>query len=47
MGGQQVRISGAALELPGGVTVTFIRTLRLPETGTHPLPPGLGATVEG
>ncbi|SFE50620.1 hypothetical protein SAMN05216251_103337 [Actinacidiphila alni] len=42
MGGG-VRISGAALELPGGVTVRFMRTLRLPEQGTHPLPPGLGA----
>ncbi|MDX6314918.1 MAG: hypothetical protein QOF44_4382 [Streptomyces sp.] len=42
MGDDQVRISGAALELPGGVTVRFMRTLRLPETGTHPLPPGLG-----
>jgi hypothetical protein len=41
MGGQ-VRISDAALELPGGVTVRFMRTLRLPETGTHALPPGLG-----
>lgn len=41
MGGQ-VRISGAALELPGGAMVRFMRTLRLPETGTHPLPPGLG-----
>lgn len=41
--GEQVRISGrSALELPGGVTVRFMRTLRLPETGTHPLPPGLG-----
>lgn len=39
---EQVRISGAALELPGGATVGFMRTLRLPETGTHPLPPGLG-----
>ncbi|MDJ0342169.1 hypothetical protein QMK19_03085 [Streptomyces sp. H10-C2] len=38
----QVRISDGALELPGGVTVRFMRTLRLPETGTHPLPPGLG-----
>jgi hypothetical protein len=38
----QVRLSGAALELPGGVTVRFMRTLRLPEHGTHPLPPGLG-----
>ncbi|MBY8878340.1 hypothetical protein [Actinacidiphila acidipaludis] len=42
MGGQ-VRITEAALELPGGATVRFMRTLRLPETGTHPLPPGLGA----
>ena len=42
MGDDQVRISGAALELPGGVTVRFMRTLRLPETGTHPLPPDLG-----
>jgi hypothetical protein len=41
MGGQ-VRISGSAVQLPGGVTVRFMRTLRLPETGTHPLPPGLG-----
>lgn len=40
--GDQVRISGGALELPGGVTVRFMRTLRLPETGTHPLPPGIG-----
>ncbi|MDX3095366.1 hypothetical protein PV703_18640 [Streptomyces sp. ME01-24h] len=40
--GEQVRISGDALLLPGGVTVRFMRTLRLPETGTHPLPPGLG-----
>jgi hypothetical protein len=41
--GEQVRISGTALDLPGGATVRFMRTLRLPETGTHPLPPGLGA----
>lgn len=41
--GDQVRITGDALRLPGGVTVRFMRTLRLPETGTHPLPPGLGA----
>jgi hypothetical protein len=41
--GDQVRISGDALQLPGGVTVRFMRTLRLPETGTHPLPPGIGA----
>ncbi|MFD6419443.1 hypothetical protein [Streptomyces sp. NPDC060194] len=37
-----VRIDGNALVLPGGVRVTFMRTLRLPETGTHALPPGLG-----
>ncbi|MGM7645601.1 hypothetical protein ACSVDM_11940 [Nocardia sp. JW2] len=38
----EVKLSGDALELPGGVRVTFVRTLRLPETGTYPLPPGLG-----
>ncbi|NGO06847.1 hypothetical protein G5C60_03985 [Streptomyces sp. HC44] len=37
-----VRIDGNTLRLPGGVLVRFIRTLRLPEKGTHPLPPGLG-----
>ncbi|MGN9762403.1 hypothetical protein [Streptomyces sp. SD31] len=37
-----VRIDGNTLRLPGGVVVRFIRTLRLPESGTHPLPPGLG-----
>ncbi|KUO18183.1 hypothetical protein [Streptomyces dysideae] len=37
-----VRIDGNTLRLPGGVAVRFIRTLRLPEKGTHPLPPGLG-----
>ncbi|MFF8095312.1 hypothetical protein [Streptomyces sp. NPDC016675] len=37
-----VRIDGNRLLLPGGAAVRFIRTLRLPETGTHPLPPGLG-----
>lgn len=37
-----VRIDGNTLRLPGGVAVRFIRTLRLPETGTHALPPGLG-----
>ena len=26
----------------GPVTVNFQRTLRIPETGLHPLPPGLG-----
>ncbi|MGW0410892.1 hypothetical protein ACWDZX_06270, partial [Streptomyces collinus] len=42
MAGSGVRIDGNTLRLPGGVAVRFIRTLRLPETGTHPLPPGLG-----
>ncbi|AVH55020.1 MULTISPECIES: hypothetical protein [Streptomyces] len=37
-----VRIDGNTLRLPGGVQVRFMRTLRLPETGTHALPPGLG-----
>ncbi|MER5748696.1 hypothetical protein [Streptomyces sp. NPDC002088] len=37
-----VRIDGNTLRLPGGVAVRFVRTLRLPETGNHPLPPGLG-----
>ncbi|WP_151774021.1 hypothetical protein [Streptomyces abyssomicinicus] len=44
MGGTDtVRIDGDGLVLPGGVRVRFIRTLRLPETGTHALPPGLGS----
>ena len=38
-----VQLIGDALELPGGVRVTFVRTLRLPEEGTYPLPPGLGS----
>lgn len=42
MGDTSVRIDGNTLRLPGGAAVRFIRTLRLPETGTHPLPPGLG-----
>jgi hypothetical protein len=42
MTGTSVRIDGNTLRLPGGAAVRFIRTLRLPETGTHPLPPGLG-----
>lgn len=42
MTGTRVRIDGNTLRLPGGVAVRFVRTLRLPETGTHPLPPGLG-----
>ncbi|MEV7436392.1 hypothetical protein AB0465_06325 [Streptomyces griseoviridis] len=37
-----VRVEGNTLRLPGGVAVRFVRTLRLPESGTHPLPPGLG-----
>ncbi|MEU6658968.1 hypothetical protein [Streptomyces sp. NPDC046821] len=37
-----VQIERNSLLLPGGVRVRFVRTLRLPETGTHPLPPGLG-----
>lgn len=37
-----VRIDGNRLLLPGGAVVRFVRTLRLPEEGTHPLPPGLG-----
>ncbi|MBY8840055.1 hypothetical protein [Streptomyces sp. SP2-10] len=42
MSGAEVRIDGNSLRLPGGVVVRFVRTLRLPEKGTHPLPPGLG-----
>ncbi|WP_020134851.1 hypothetical protein [Streptomyces sp. 351MFTsu5.1] len=42
MGDTGARIDGNTLRLPGGAAVRFIRTLRLPETGTHPLPPGLG-----
>ncbi|GGQ59909.1 hypothetical protein GCM10010145_32510 [Streptomyces ruber] len=42
MTGGTVRIDGNSLRLPGGVAVRFVRTLRLPETGTHRLPPGLG-----
>ncbi|WP_351224778.1 hypothetical protein [Streptomyces sp. NPDC002133] len=37
-----VRIDGTSLLLGGGVRVRFVRTLRLPESGTHALPPGLG-----
>ncbi|ORV89764.1 hypothetical protein [Mycolicibacterium iranicum] len=36
-----VRIFRDELEL-GSVTVSFQRTLRIPEAGLHPLPPGLG-----
>ncbi|MGW0947119.1 hypothetical protein ACWD4O_31860 [Streptomyces sp. NPDC002623] len=42
MTGTTVRIDGDTLRLPGGVAVRFMRTLRLPESGTHDLPPGLG-----
>lgn len=35
-------IDGDTLVLAGGTQVRFIRTLRLPEQGEHPLPPGLG-----
>ncbi|MER7663953.1 hypothetical protein [Streptomyces sp. NPDC096193] len=42
MSTSDVRIDGNCLVLGGGVRVRFIRTLRLPESGTHPLPPGLG-----
>ncbi|MGW0752275.1 hypothetical protein [Streptomyces sp. NPDC002587] len=37
-----VRIDKNALLLGEGVQISFIRTLRLPESGTHALPPGLG-----
>ncbi|MFB7463338.1 hypothetical protein ACFCZ1_07480 [Streptomyces sp. NPDC056224] len=37
-----VRIDKNALLLGEGVQIRFIRTLRLPESGTHALPPGLG-----
>jgi hypothetical protein len=37
-----VRLDGNTLVLPGEVRVRFVRTLRLPEQGTHALPPGLG-----
>ncbi|MBX7435247.1 hypothetical protein JDV09_24560 [Mycobacterium sp. Y57] len=39
--GAPVKIVRDELEL-GPVTVSFQRTLRIPETGLHPLPPGLG-----
>ncbi|MFD5768222.1 hypothetical protein ACFWIN_20695 [Streptomyces sp. NPDC127049] len=38
----EARIDGDSLLLGDGVRVRFVRTLRLPETGTHGLPPGLG-----
>ncbi|WP_067688061.1 hypothetical protein [Nocardia jejuensis] len=42
MAEETARLDGNALVLAGGVRVRFIRTLRLPEEGTHALPPGLG-----
>ncbi|MFD9727289.1 hypothetical protein [Streptomyces sp. NPDC059072] len=42
MGTGSVRVHGNALILGEGVRIHFIRTLRLPESGTHALPPGLG-----
>ena len=39
---QKAQIDGNTLIL-GPVRVTFMRTLRIPEDGLHPLPPGLGA----
>ncbi len=38
----EVRIERDAVVM-GPVRVTFQRTLRIPEEGLHPLPPGLGA----
>src|SRR3954451_17419423 len=40
-GNTPVEIVGDQLVL-GPVTVDFQQTLRIPETGLHPLPPGLG-----
>jgi hypothetical protein len=37
----QVKVERDALVL-GPVEISFQRTLRIPETGLHPLPPGLG-----
>ncbi|MCX5583533.1 hypothetical protein ACFV0H_02490 [Streptomyces erythrochromogenes] len=42
MGTGSVRVDGNALHVGEGVQIRFIRTLRLPESGTHSLPPGLG-----
>ena len=36
-----IKVNGDQLEL-GPVTVSFQRTLRIPEEGLHSLPPGLG-----
>lgn len=38
---QDVRVIGDTLQI-GDVTVAFERTLRIPESGLHPLPPSLG-----
>ncbi|MGW1010097.1 hypothetical protein ACWD4X_08625 [Streptomyces termitum] len=42
MAADKARIEGDTLLLGDGVRVRFMRTLRLPEKGTHGLPPGLG-----
>ncbi|MGI5446699.1 hypothetical protein ACQEVM_13205 [Streptomyces sp. CA-243310] len=42
MANGSARINGNALQLGDGAQIRFIRTLRLPESGTHGLPPGLG-----
>ncbi|MFJ4775792.1 hypothetical protein [Streptomyces sp. NPDC088762] len=42
MGPDSVRLDGNALHLGEGVQIRFMRTLCLPESGTHALPPGLG-----
>ncbi|MFI8500398.1 hypothetical protein ACIGFK_18105 [Streptomyces sp. NPDC085524] len=42
MGNGSVRVHNNALILGEGVQIHFIRTLRLPESGTHALPPGMG-----
>ncbi len=42
MAATEARIDRDTLLLGDGVRVRFMRTLRLPETGTHRLPPGLG-----
>jgi hypothetical protein len=41
-GGEHVHITENSLELVAGVRVQCVRTLRIPERGTYPLPPGLG-----
>ncbi|WP_327169319.1 hypothetical protein [Streptomyces subrutilus] len=42
MGAGSARVDGNTLLLGDGVRIRFVRTLRLPESGTHALPPGLG-----